>query len=71
MKKSIKYLLAFLLFFKFVSPLHAQIITRGPYLQQLSNNGVIIRWRTNTATESLVKFYQTDSTQTISASDGT
>ncbi|WP_188764879.1 metallophosphoesterase [Emticicia aquatilis] len=36
--------------------LHAQTITRGPYLQQLGQNGVIIRWRTDVPTQSLVTF---------------
>lgn len=53
-----------------IHSLEAQTITRGPYLQQLSNSGVIIRWRTDTATESFVKFYQTDSTKSTSVSDG-
>lgn len=45
--------------------LQAQTIIRGPYLQQLSNSGVIIRWRTDIPTVSLVKYYQSDSTQAI------
>ncbi|RYU97157.1 metallophosphoesterase [Emticicia agri] len=69
MKKAQKYILTFLLFFVSVLSLQAQNIIRGPYLQQLSNSGVIIRWRTDIATESIVKFYQKDSTQTISVAD--
>ncbi|MBA4853297.1 metallophosphoesterase [Emticicia sp. BO119] len=69
MKKAQNYLPVFLLFFVFAPTLQAQIITRGPYLQQLSNKGVIIRWRTNLAVGSLVKFYQQDSTQTVIVSD--
>lgn len=69
MKKAQEYLTTFLLFLIFVPSLRAQTITRGPYLQQLSNSGVIIRWRTNIPTESIVRFYQRDSTQMISVSD--
>lgn len=36
--------------------LKAQTITRGPYLQQLSQNGVIIRWRTDVAVSSFVSY---------------
>ncbi len=37
--------------------LFAQKITRGPYLQQLGQNSVIIRWRTDVPTKSLVTFF--------------
>ena len=70
MKKARKYLLRILLFFPIVQTLQAQTITRGPYLQQLSSSGVIVRWRTDIATESLVKFYQNDSTKITTVSDG-
>ena len=33
-----------------------ETITRGPYLQQLSNNSIIIRWRTDIAVGSSVKY---------------
>lgn len=69
MKKSHKHLLTFLLFLAIIPALHAQTITRGPYLQQLSNSGVIIRWRTNIPTESVVKFYQDNPAQAINISD--
>ena len=36
--------------------LHAQTITRNPYLQQLSQNGVTIRWRTDVPTNSSVSY---------------
>jgi hypothetical protein len=39
-----------------VSFLQAQTIIRGPYLQQLGQNGVIIRWRTNVPTSSKIIF---------------
>lgn len=39
-----------------VGVLHAQTITRGPYLQQLGQNSVIIRWRTDVAASSFVSY---------------
>lgn len=36
--------------------LYAQTITRGPYLQQVSQNSVIIRWRTDVAASSFVSY---------------
>ncbi len=36
--------------------LQAQTLTRNPYLQQLSQNGVIIRWRTDVPTNSIVSY---------------
>lgn len=69
MKKSHKSLLTFLLFLLILPALHAQTITRGPYLQQLSNSGVIIRWRTNIPTESVVKYYEDSPAQSTSISD--
>lgn len=39
-----------------VNFLQAQTITRGPYLQQLGQNSVIIRWRTNVPTSSEVRY---------------
>jgi PKD repeat protein len=37
----------------------AQTVTRGPYLQMQSDHGVTIRWRTSTATDSVVRFGDT------------
>lgn len=36
--------------------LYAQTITRGPYLQQVSQNSVIVRWRTDAAVSSFVSY---------------
>lgn len=41
--------------------LAAQTVIRGPYLQSNTHNGIIIMWRTNTATSTKV-WYGTDST---------
>lgn len=49
--------------------LHAQTLTRGPYLQQLSQNGVIIRWRTDVATQSFVSFSKKDSSKIFVVKD--
>src|SRR5262245_29190900 len=34
----------------------AQSMTRGPYLQSGTENSVVVRWRTTTATDSRVRF---------------
>ena len=46
-----------------VGCLHAQTLTRSPYLQQLSQNGVIIRWRTDVPSNSTVSFSRQDSSK--------
>lgn len=38
----------------------AQTVTRGPYLQQQDDDSVIVRWRTDLATESVVRYGLTD-----------
>jgi acid phosphatase type 7 len=45
--------------------LYAQTITRGPYLQQLSQNSVIIRWRTDVPTSSSVIYIKLNSNPNI------
>jgi 3',5'-cyclic AMP phosphodiesterase CpdA len=49
----------------------AQTITRGPYLQQPTAEGVTIRWRTDVPTDSRVEFNLPDSTQVLSKVDNT
>lgn len=39
-----------------VSPAWGQTITRGPYLQQSTDSSVIVHWRTDIATDSVVRF---------------
>jgi acid phosphatase type 7 len=34
----------------------AQTVSRGPYLQASTENSVVVKWRTSTATESVVRF---------------
>jgi len=43
-----------------VSPVWGQTVTRGPYLQQQTDDSIIVRWRTDIATDSVVR-YGTDS----------
>ncbi|WP_435354182.1 metallophosphoesterase [Emticicia sp. SJ17W-69] len=60
----IKVKSSIIVYFIFVLPfwggqmLYAQKLIRGPYLQQLSQNDVIIRWRTDVPTTSLVNFWK-------------
>jgi hypothetical protein len=51
-----KILPAILTFLAAASPALAQTVTRGPYLQQGSNSQVIVRWRTDVATDSRVRY---------------
>src|SRR5688500_4789499 len=44
-------------------------ITRGPYLQQGTSTSVIVRWRTDLATDSRVSFGTSPSTLTSSATN--
>ncbi len=46
--------------------LHAQTLIRGPYLQQLSKNGVTIRWRTDVPSNEVVTFQRQDSSKVFS-----
>lgn len=52
-----------------VGLLSAQNLTRNPYLQQLSQNGVIIRWRTDVITNSSVNFSRQDSSKVFTVKD--
>src|SRR5262245_40875769 len=47
----------------------AQSVTRGPYLQNGSTTAISIRWRTNTATDSVVRYGTSPSSLTQSVSN--
>lgn len=47
----------------------APTVTRGPYLQQGTPSGVIVRWRTSAATNSVVRYGTSASSLTSSAVD--
>jgi hypothetical protein len=49
-------LLSVLLFLFITVSAQAQSIVRGPYLQSLNDGGVIVRWRTDLATDSVVRY---------------
>ncbi len=51
-----KILTAVLALLAAASPALAQTVTRGPYLQQGSNSQIIVRWRTDVATNSRVRY---------------
>ena len=53
-----------------VSPAWGQTVTRGPYLQQQTDDSIIVRWRTDIATDSVVR-YGTDSATLGSSAAGT
>lgn len=49
----------------------AQIVQRGPYLQLATHNSIIIRWRTNTPTDSRVRYGTTAGNLSMTATDAT
>ena len=48
----------------------AQNVVRGPYLQQQTDGSIIVRWRTDVATDSVVRYGPDPTTLTSSASVG-
>ncbi len=50
------FILLTLLFFFIPEKNHAQTLTRGPYMHMATSNSIIIRWRTDIATNSQVKY---------------
>ncbi len=60
-----KSILSFLGAFILCSLIHAQYaITRGPYIQMVSQNSLFIRWRTNVATDSRITYGTVATSQT-------
>ena len=49
--------------------LSAQVVTRGPYLQLQRSASVVVRWRTDTATDSRVRYGSSPAALSLSASD--
>ncbi len=47
-----------------------QSVTRGPYLQQQTEQSIIVRWRTDVATDSKVRFGTDSVVLNLSSSDG-
>ena len=47
------------------------VVTRGPYLQQANDTSIVIRWRTNNATASIIDYGLNTSSLTSSVSDMT
>jgi hypothetical protein len=50
---------------------HAQTLTRGPYLQMGSTTATTVRWRTSTATGSVVNYGTSPTSLTLTASNDT
>ena len=48
----------------------AQSVVRGPYLQQQTDGSIIVRWRTDIATDSYVRYGPNSSSLTSTASNG-
>jgi phosphodiesterase/alkaline phosphatase D-like protein len=47
---------AWMLCFALVHALHGAALTRGPYLQNGTPTSIVVRWRTATATDTMVRF---------------
>ena len=52
-----------------VSTAWGQSITRGPYLQQQTDQSIIVRWRTDIATDSVVRFGTSSVSLNLSSTD--
>lgn len=62
--------IAWFLFFSAVLPVaDAQTVVRGPYLQRGTPSDVIIKWRTDVATDSVVRYGLNPGSLTLSESD--
>jgi acid phosphatase type 7 len=70
--KYLKFLCIFSGVYALVSVLHAQlVVTRGPYIQMVTQNSLFIRWRTNFPTDSKITYGTNPSSQTGIAYLGT
>ena len=63
------FLCALLLTLLSASPTSAAVVTRGPYLQIATDDSIIIRWRTDIATDSQVEFGSAPGSLTQSVND--
>jgi hypothetical protein len=64
-------LCALLLTLSSASPASAAVVTRGPYLQLATDDSIVIRWRTDTATDSRVEYGDAPGSLIYSESDPT
>jgi hypothetical protein len=69
--RSLKFLCIFSGLFVLVSALNAQfVVSRGPYIQMVSQNSLFIRWRTNLPTDTKVTYGTIPTSQLSIASSG-
>ncbi|HSF15824.1 MAG TPA: fibronectin type III domain-containing protein [Vicinamibacteria bacterium] len=68
MTNRLQALLLFLVACVLAPLVHAQNVVRGPYLQTGTPNGVTVRWRTDIATDSVVRFGSAPGSLTQAAS---
>jgi acid phosphatase type 7 len=64
-----KNLFFFALIFSYVSAAFSAVVTRGPYLQSSTTSSIVIRWRTDVATDSRVQYGITQGSLTSSIDD--
>ncbi|GMR09029.1 MAG: hypothetical protein BMS9Abin26_2041 [Gammaproteobacteria bacterium] len=63
--------LMLMLLLLFAATAQAANVIRGPYLQTLTDNSVIIKWRTNVATDSIINYGLSTATLSLNSSSGT
>src|SRR5688572_22194561 len=63
------FLFALLAVLSVGAPASAAVITRGPYLQRGGTDRVTVRWRTDTATNSRVRYGTTQGSLTLTRDD--
>ena len=68
MERAYRFIVLLCLTGLLVSPAWGQTVTRGPYLQQQTDNSIIVRWRTDIATDSVVRYGTDSATLGFSAS---
>lgn len=70
MKRICRLGVILILFGMLVPSAWGQSVTRGPYLQQQTEQSIIVRWRTDIATDSKVRFGTDSAVLSLSSSDG-
>jgi len=69
MKRTLCFSLILLLMGVLESAAWGQTVTRGPYLQQQTDQSIIVRWRTDIATNSVVRYGTNSASLNLSSSD--
>ena len=71
MTKALRLGFFFLLIGILSTSARGQSVVRGPYLQQLTDQSIIVRWRTDIATDSVVRYGTSSANLNLSSTDST